>query len=84
MAFFELSCSFQSKGGAFLLSGVIVECHFVLDKLDCRVDFVEIVGRKELQFLELVDDLNPVREVLVLRLLLLLLLLRLLLRRLLV
>lgn len=79
MALVELSCGLESKGIALLFGGVIVEGHLVLDQFDGGVDFVGVVRRKKLEFLELVDDLNAVGEVLVLWFLLFLLLLRLLL-----
>ena len=65
MALVPLCSSLDLEGVALFLSRVVEKGHFFLKQLDGRVDFVGVVGRKEFEFLELVDDLNSVREIFV-------------------
>lgn len=84
MAFFPFCSSLCLEGVALFLGGIVEEGQLFLELLDGGVDFVGVIGRKELEFLELIDDLDSVGELLILGLLLFLLLLVLLLGGLLV
>lgn len=75
MAVFPLCGSLDLEGIALFLSGIVEEGHFFLEQLDGGVDFVGVIGRKQFEFLELVDDLDSVGEIFVFRLFLFLLLL---------
>ena len=64
MAFIEFFGSFFAVGCAFLFGCLTVDCDFVLDVFDGLVDLCWPCGREEVDFLELVNCLDVVREVL--------------------
>lgn len=63
MTLIELLCSPFAIGNTFLLSGLIVDCDFVLDVLDSLVDLCWSCRWEEVDLLELVNSVDVVGEI---------------------